>query len=161
MSKFALEDLAAGSIIYANIIINQKDAAYFYHCKKVCYMQQSFRKVSLICTHNRTCSLFIIERIKSGKPVKRLCVVLEGGTKSVNVTYLATFASSTTFPTTLDTSMWYPITGPATQESSLSPLPASALANGRAQWACPRTTQVVTEDPVSTDHYKSQSSCYS
>ena len=86
-------------------------------------------------------------RIKQGKPVRRICVVLVPGETSVEVTYVATFDQSHTLPHTLDKEMWYPFK-PATKEGDLEPLPE--LSNKKAQWASLRTKHTVTQNPVSS-----------
>jgi len=87
-----------------------------------------------------------LSRINKGQPVTRLAVVLVAGSSSVQVTYLATFAGSTQLPASFaDKSIWYPIS-PAKKESTHDPLPA--LPNNKAQWACLRKKQTITEDPV-------------
>jgi hypothetical protein len=80
--------------------------------------------------------------------VERICIVLAVHEGSVDVTYTATFATSTQLPTLFtDKSYWYPI-NPATKEGSLDPLP-SAINPEIEQWVSLRRTQKVTADPVS------------
>ncbi|KAI0299210.1 hypothetical protein BC826DRAFT_1184072 [Russula brevipes] len=108
----ALRDLVFGDIIYVNLYINKKDMA------------------------DPNSQSTTAKKIKSGKPVTRMSVVLVAGSLSVQVTHLATFEESTQLPTTfVDKTMWYPIS-PATKESTYDLLPA--LQNNTAQWACLR-----------------------
>jgi len=117
-----LEDLAAGDIIYVNVVIDKADMA---------------DPNSKSTTANK---------IKKGQPVTRLAIVLVAGSSSVQVTYLATFAGTTQIPASFsDKSMWYPIS-PAKKESTYDPLPA--LPNNKAQWACLRKKQTITDNPV-------------
>ena len=90
----------------------------------------------------------LLNRIKKGQAVRRICLVLEPGETSVQVTYVATFSENTTLPSTLDKTMWYPL-APATQEGSFAPLPA--LDNGKAQWASLRTRHTITVNPVHSE----------
>ncbi len=104
------------------------------------------RKSSSIQCHHTLKLINSIPRIKKGDPVTRLAVVLVTGSSSVQVAYLATFAQSTKLPASFaDKSLWYPIS-PATKESTYAPL--SALPNSKAQWACLRKKQTITENPV-------------
>jgi len=118
----ALKDLVVGNIIYVDVHIDVADMA------------------------DPTSKSTTAKKIKQGKAVTRLAIVLVAGTSSITVTYLATFAGSTSLPTTFsDKTMWYPI-APATKESNYDPLPA--LPNNTAQWACLRKKQTITADPV-------------
>ncbi|KAF8886083.1 hypothetical protein CPB84DRAFT_1827144 [Gymnopilus junonius] len=117
----ALKDLAVGNIIYADVTIDKADMA------------------------DPSSTSTTAKKIKKGDKVTRLCIILEKGTSSVTVTYLATFAGATSLPTSFtDKSLWYPIK-PATKESTYQPLPET---NGKAQWACLRKKQTITTDPV-------------
>jgi hypothetical protein len=117
-----LKDLAVGDIIYANVHIDKADMA------------------------DPNSKSTTAKKINKGQPVTRLAVVLVAGSSSVQVTYLATFAGSTQLPASFaDKSIWYPIS-PAKKESTHDPLPA--LPNNKAQWACLRKKQTITEDPV-------------
>ena len=73
--------------------------------------------------------------------------MLVPGQTSVQVTYVATFDQSTTLPSALDKTVWYPFK-PATKEGDLEPLPE--LSNEKAQWASLRTKQTITKNPVSS-----------
>jgi len=118
----ALKDLVVGNIIYVDVIIDVADTA------------------------DPNSKSTTAKKIKAGKPVTRLAVVLVAGTSSVTVTYLATFAKSSSLPTTFtDKTMWYPIK-PATKESTYEPLPA--LPNNTAQWASLRKKQTITTNPA-------------
>ncbi|KAI9571765.1 hypothetical protein HD554DRAFT_1819731 [Boletus coccyginus] len=123
MSKASvqLKDLKVGDLIYADIVLNTADIA------------DSNSKSSTTA------------KIKQGKPVRRICLVLVPGQTSVQVTYVATFGQSTTLSTELDKAMWYPFK-PATKEGNLEPLPA--LSNGKAQWASLRTKHTITKNPA-------------
>ncbi|KAJ7228553.1 hypothetical protein GGX14DRAFT_613506 [Mycena pura] len=117
-----LSDLEVGDIIYADVKIDSEDMAD---------------------TNSKSTTA---KKIKKGDPITRLAVVLVAGTASVEVTYLATFARSTTLPSSFaDKSYWYPFT-PAGQESIYEPLPA--MTNNEAQWASLRVTQTITQDTV-------------
>ncbi|KAG6380542.1 hypothetical protein JVT61DRAFT_4901 [Boletus reticuloceps] len=124
MSKIStkLEHLKVGDLIFADIIINPTDIA------------------------DRSSKSATTSKAKQGKPVRRICLVLEPGKTSVQVTYVPTFKESTTLPSTLDKAMWYPFM-PATKEGSLEPLPA--MSNGKAQWASLRSKQTIAKDPIS------------
>ena len=82
----------------------------------------------------------LLNRIKKGQAVRCICLVLEPGKTSVQVTYVATFSENTTLPFTLNKTMWYPF-APATQEGSFAPL--LALDNGKVQWASLRTRHTI------------------
>jgi len=123
MSKVStqLKDLKVGDLIYADIVVNTADVA-------------DLKSKSTTTT-----------KIKQGKPVRRICLVLVPGQISVQVTYVATFDQSNALPSTLDKKMWYPFK-PATKEGDLEPLPE--LSNGKAQWASIRTKHTITTNPV-------------
>ncbi|KAJ7228547.1 hypothetical protein GGX14DRAFT_384986 [Mycena pura] len=121
-TEVALSALVVGDIIYADVKIDAQDMA------------------------DPNSKSTTAKKIKKGDPITRLAVVLVAGNTSVQVTYLATFARSTTLPTSFaDKSYWYPFT-PAGQESIYEPLPARA--NNEAQWASLRVTQTITQGTV-------------
>lgn len=132
-----LEDLAVGDIIYVEVHndIADVDMAPVNHGQEV---RQSISYLNDI--------LNSLPRIVKGDPVTRLAVILIAGSSSVIVTYFATFAKSTSPPTTFtDKTLWYPV-APATKESDYDPLPA--LPNNTAQRASLHTKQTITESPV-------------
>lgn len=139
-----LKDLAIGDIIYADVLIDKADMA---DPNSKSTTAKKFVNQSVIAIIHTLLKLInSLPRIKKGQPVARLAVVLVAGSSSVQVTYLATFAQSTQLPASFpDKSMWYPIL-PATKESVYDPLPA--LQNNKAQWACLRRKQTITDDPV-------------
>jgi len=122
-SSVSLASLSVGNIIYADVVINTADTA------------------------DPNSKSTTAKKIKKGKPVTRICIVLAVNTGSVDVTYTATFIGSTKLPTSFtDNSYWYPIK-PATKEGNLEPLP-SAINPQTPQWVSLRQTQRLTQDPV-------------
>lgn len=90
------------------------------------------------------------KKIKSGKPVKRLAVVVQRiSPTEIEVGYLATFTQSKGLPFT-DKSYWYPVQ-PAPQEGELVPLSVITAPGNPpppAQWISLRRLHSVTDKTV-------------
>lgn len=141
-TQVALSTLKAGDIIYADVHIDVQDMAD-PNAKSTTAKKYVVLALPLCHFHFLT---VIFCRIRKGDPVTRLCIVLTPGAHSVDVTYQATFAQSTSLPGNFtDKDLWYPVS-PAKKEGSHEPLPA--LGDGKAAWASLRKTQTITQDPV-------------
>jgi len=117
MAPTEIRKLEVGDFIYADVIINLADMA-------------DPNSKSTTAT-----------KVKQGKAVPRIAVVLAKGEGFVHVTYSTTFKGVTTLPAIFaDKTMWYP-RKPAKKESIYEPLPATL--DGVAGWYSLRRTQRV------------------
>ena len=87
----------------------------------------------------------LVPRMRAGRPVKRLNVVLNVGETDAELAYIAGFRNTEVLPDCLELSGWYPLE-PTLREGGYEPLAPVLLQNDYgpiASWVCLNSKQKI------------------
>ena len=93
----------------------------------------------------------LVPRVRAGRPVKRLNVVLNVGETDAELAYIAGFRNTEVLPDCLEPSGWYPLE-PTLREGGYEPLAPVLLQNDYgpiASWVCLNSKQKISYTTVS------------